>query len=183
MRTLGRVAFFLSLRAALAGAATVPRPATEFVIKSPSGQQLLLSQFRGKAILLTFMFTNCPHCQHSVSVINQIQKDYGPRGFQALGAVFNENAAQLLPDFIARFQPVYPIGSTTRDSVIEYLQISSATPLYVPIFVFIDKKGIIREQHIGNEDKFLDDQDKNTRAVIDSMLKEPASAKKSGKKP
>ena len=182
MRALSRAIGSLSLLAALAGGATFPRPAAEFVIRNASGQ-VLLSQYRGKAILLTFMFTNCPHCQHSVGVINQIQKDFGPRGFQALGAVFNDNAAQLLPDFVARFQPVYPIGATTRDSVIEYLQISPATPMYVPIFVFIDRKGMIREQHIGNEDKFLDDQDKNSRAAIESMLKEPGSAKKSGKKP
>jgi peroxiredoxin len=181
MRAPSGVLVPLSLLAGLAGGAAVPRKAPEFVVQSPSGQALL-SQYRGKVILLTFMFTTCSHCQHSVGVINQIQKEYGARGFQALGAAFNEGAAQLLPDFLARLQPAYPMGTTTRDTVMEYLQVSGATPLYVPIFVFIDKKGMIREQHIGNDDKFLDEQEKNARAVIESLLKEPGSANKSGRK-
>jgi thiol-disulfide isomerase/thioredoxin len=181
MRTLSRAIGSLSLLAALAGGATIPRPAPEFVIQSPSGQALL-SQFRGKVVLLTFIFTTCPHCQASVAVINQIQKEYGPRGFQALGAAFNDNAAELLPEFLARFHPAYPVGATSRGSVIEYLQVSGSTPIFVPVFLFIDKKGMIREQHIGNNDKFLDDQDKNTRAAIESLLKEPGPAKNSGKK-
>ena len=74
------------------------------------------------------------------------------------------------------------MGAATRDTVMEYLQLTAATPIYVPVFVFIDRKGMIREQHIGNNDKFLDDQDKNARAVIESLLKEPASAGKGGKK-
>jgi hypothetical protein len=172
----------LSLLAGMALGATIPRPATEFVIQSPSGQALL-SQYRGKVILLTFMFTTCSHCQHSVGVINQIQNEYGSRGFQALGAVFNEGAAQLLPDFLARFRPAYPLGVASRETVIEYLQVSSSTPIYVPVFVFVDKKGMIREQHIGNDDKFLDNQEKNARAVIESLLKEPGPGRKSGKKP
>jgi thiol-disulfide isomerase/thioredoxin len=178
---LSRALFSLCLLAGLATAATLPRAAPEFVIQGPSGQALL-SQFRGKVILLTFIHTTCPHCQASVAVINQIQKDYGPRGFQALGAAFNENAQQLLPDFLARFRPIYPIGWTARDPVLEYLQVSPNTPLFVPIFVFIDKKGMIREQHLGNNDKFLENQDTNTRAVIEALLKEIAPSKKSSKK-
>jgi len=180
MRRFGRVILPL-FAVALAAVATVPRPAPEFVVQMPSAQ-VLLSQFRGKVILLSFIHTTCPHCQQAVGVINQLEKDYGPRGFQALGAAFNDNAQQLLPDFLARFRPVYPVGYTSRASVIEYLQVSSNTPMYVPIILFIDKKGTIREQHIGNDDKFLEDLNKNARAVIESLLKETTPAKKATKK-
>ena len=37
-------------------AATVPRPAVEFVIRDPRGEQLL-SQYRGKVMVLAFLFT------------------------------------------------------------------------------------------------------------------------------
>jgi len=182
MRKLARTILPLCLLAALAGGATIPRPAPEFVVQMPTAQ-VLLSQFRGKVILLTFIHTTCPHCQQSVGVINQIQKDYSQRGFQALGAAFNDNSEQLLPDFLTRFRPVYPVGHTTRAAVIEYLQIASNTPMFVPIFVFIDKKGMIREQHLGGGDNFLQDQDKNTRAVIESLLKEQGQSKAGKKTP
>jgi hypothetical protein len=37
-------------------AATIPRSAPEFVIRGPRGE-LLLSQFKGKVIVLAFLFT------------------------------------------------------------------------------------------------------------------------------
>jgi len=37
-------------------AATIPRPAPEFVVRAPAGE-VLLSQFRGKVILLAFLFS------------------------------------------------------------------------------------------------------------------------------
>jgi len=39
-----------------ATAATIPRPAAEFVVKGPVGE-VLLSQYRGKVILLAFLFS------------------------------------------------------------------------------------------------------------------------------
>jgi cytochrome oxidase Cu insertion factor (SCO1/SenC/PrrC family) len=35
----------------------IPRKATEFAIKMPNGTETLLSSFRGKVILLEFLFT------------------------------------------------------------------------------------------------------------------------------
>jgi hypothetical protein len=75
---------------------------------------------------------------------------------------------------------VFPVGSTTRDKVYEYLQAPANAPLSVPIYVFIDKKGMIRAQYIG-DDPFFQNEDKNTRAMIDSLLKEPAPVKKKAK--
>ena len=38
-------------------AATIPRPAPEFVVRGPAGE-VLLSKFRGKVILLAFLFSS-----------------------------------------------------------------------------------------------------------------------------
>src|SRR6266571_6977632 len=92
---------------ALAQAAMVPRPAPEFVIRNAKGD-VLLSQFRGKVVLLSFIHTTCPHCQNSVGIMSEIQKEYGPRGFQALASAFNDLAPQLVPEFISRFRPAFP---------------------------------------------------------------------------
>ena len=113
--------------------------------------------------------------------MSAIQKDYGPRGFQALGSCFNDLAPQLLPEFLARFRPAFPVGYTSRATVNDYLQLPPTAPFSVPIFVFIDKKGSIRAQHTG-EDLFFQAEDKNTRAMIESLLKEGAASKKGAKK-
>jgi len=103
--------------------------------------------------------------------LNAIQRDFGPRGFQALGSAFNDLAPQVLPEFIARFRPAFPVGYASRASVYDYLKLPSTSPFAVPIYVFIDKKGMIREQHTG-DDPFFQAEDKNTRALIETLLKE-----------
>jgi peroxiredoxin len=176
MRGLAR-ALLLCFFPIFASAATVPRPAPEFVIRGPGGE-VLLSQYRGKVVLLALIFTTCPHCQHTVGIMNEVQKEYGSRGFQALGSAFNEMAAQLLAAFLAQFQPNFPVGYSARATVLEFLQAPSNAPLSVPILVFIDKKGIIRSQHMGSDDPFFKDQEKSMRAELEGLLKEPAQGKK-----
>ena len=156
----------------------MPRPAPEFVINMPNGSQVLLSQFNGKIVLLAFMLTTCPHCQHAVPILSAIQKEYGPRGVQILGTTFNDGAPQLVPEFIARFQPNFPVGSSPRESVTEFQQHPPWKRAYVPEFVFIDRKRVIREQHSGEED-FFKDEEKSVRAVLDNLLKEQPVAGKS----
>jgi thiol-disulfide isomerase/thioredoxin len=181
MRGLARAILPLCLLAASAGAAAIPRPAPEFVVRG-SGGEALLSQFRGKVVLLAFIFTTCPHCQRTVGIMSEVQKEYASRGFQALGSAFNDMAAQLLPAFLTQFHPNFAVGYAARPTVLEFLQTPSNLPLSVPVLVFIDKKGTIRSQHMGSEDPFFKDQERNMRAELEALLKEPAQAKKAVKK-
>jgi hypothetical protein len=43
--------------------------------------------------------------------------------------------------------------------------------------VFIDTQGTIRGQYIG-DDKFFEDQEKNIRKTLETMLKAPTTTKK-----
>lgn len=156
---------------------TVPRPAGEFAISTNNGSEILLSQYSGKVVLLMFMFTTCPHCQHTTQLLNPIAKEYAPRGVQMLAAAFNEGAGQLVAGFVSQFQPAFPVGYATREQVNEYLQHPAGKPTYVPELIFIDRNRVIRGQFTGNDD-FFKDQDKNVRAMLDTLLKEPVAAKK-----
>ncbi|MGA2580792.1 MAG: TlpA disulfide reductase family protein [Bryobacteraceae bacterium] len=153
----------------------VPRPAGEFAIKMPNGQVTLLSQYAGKVVVLAFISTTCPHCQHTTQVLSGLQSEYGPRGVQFLAAAFNPDAAQLVPGFIAQFRPLFPVGSADRDSVLEYEQASLAKPNYVPELMFIDRGRVIRAQHNGGDD-FFKEQEKNIRDMLDTLLKEPVKS-------
>jgi thiol-disulfide isomerase/thioredoxin len=179
---LGHSIIALSVLAAglTAQAQTVPRPAGEFAISMPFGGQTLLSQYSGKVVLLAFILTTCPHCQHTTQLLSAIQTEYGPRGVQILAAAFNNDAPQLVPGFITQFKPTFPVGSATRDAALEYEQASLAKPNYVPELIFIDRHRVIRAQYSGGED-FFKDQEKSIRALLDTLLKEPVAAGKSAR--
>jgi len=163
-----------------AQAQQVPRPAGEFAITMPNGQQALLSSYAGKVVVLAFISTTCPHCQKTTQLLSQIQREYASRGVQILGVAFNPEAASLVPGFIAQFHPTFPVGSADRDAVLEYEQASLAKPNYVPVLIFIDRHRVIRAQpeHAGSDD-FFSNQEKNIREEIDTLLKEPVASSKS----
>jgi hypothetical protein len=86
-------------------------------------------------------------------------------------------ANMLVPDFIKQFRPNFPVGWAEHQEVLNYLNHSTITPLYSPSFVFIDRKGMIRYQRIGDDPLMLTDQEKNTRSAIEELLKEPVAKK------
>lgn len=167
--------FALLLTGLAAYAQQVPRPAGEFAIKMPNGQATLLSQYAGKVVVLAFISTTCPHCQRTTQVLSAIQNEYASRGVQVLAAAFNPDAAQLVPGFVAQLRPNFPVGSSDRDSVLEYEQASLAKPNFVPELIFIDRNRVIRAQHNGGDD-FFKEQEKNIREEIDTLLKEPVKS-------
>lgn len=171
-------AFLLSfLLTAPAPAAQVPRKAPEFVIHMPSGGQRLLSEFRGKVVALEFLYTTCPHCQHASVLMNRLLKEYGPRGFQPLGVAFNPMAHMLVPDFVRQFGVSYPVGYSEREPVHAFLQNNPNEALHVPQIVFIDRKGMIRQQSLPRGDETTATE-ANMRKMIETLLAEPSSAAK-----
>jgi len=82
-----RIASVVLLCAALAATflcGEVPRPAPDFSIVIPGGKPMLLRALRGKVVLLAFISTTCPHCQHLTQELAGIQRDYAPKGVQII---------------------------------------------------------------------------------------------------
>jgi peroxiredoxin len=165
--------------AAMASAAEVPRPSPDFAIGMTGGQQIQVSQYKGKVCVLAFILTTCPHCQKTVGYLSAMQNEYGARGFQVLASAIEDMAAMNVPDFIKRFQPPFPVGFNNQNAVQEYLQHPVMFRLLMPQVVFIDRQGTIRAQYAGDDKFFGEDQDKHIREQIEALLKDsPAPRKK-----
>ncbi len=176
MKTL--IAFALAAALTVPVFADEPRPAPELSINMPDGSQKLLSSLKGKPVMLSFFFTTCPHCQDMSRLLSsQIVPEYAPKGVQFLAAAFDDNAKEQVGDFNAKYARGFPVGWVERGSVYEFLQKSIVVPLYVPIVVFIDRKGIIQSEYIGDP-TFLKDPPHNVRAELDKLLAKPAVAAK-----
>ncbi len=142
----------ISVTAFLAGSALraegppVPRHAPEFVLNYTDGTQRLLSSYRGKVVMIEFLHTTCPHCQHASQVFSKLYTEFGAKGFQPIGVAWNDMAKMLVPDFIKTFKVNYPIAYADRDSALDFLQYSPMMRSVVPQIVWIDRKGTIRSQ-------------------------------------
>ena len=142
----GMLALFLS--SVLAGA-TIPRTTPEFAINTTDGRQILLSQYRGKTVVLAFILTTCSHCQKTIGILSKLQPEFAARGVQILACAMEDAAKQNVPGFIGKFKPSFPVGYSPRDSVYEYLQHPTMLILHMPAVVFIDKRGNIVAQFAG----------------------------------
>lgn len=170
-----RIALVAALVSGLAAGAEVPRKSAEFAAQSPGGGQLLLSQYRGKVVCIEFLFTTCPHCQATTRLMNKLYDEFGTKGFQPLGVAFNDANGQMVADYISQFGAKYPIGFATRDQVVSYLQLTPESRLSVPQIVFIDRRGVIRQQ----SQPFMDTKtasEENMRQMIQTLLNDPAAS-------
>src|SRR6476620_1359472 len=53
--------------------------APAFTLKTPEGQTVSLSDFRGKAVLLEFFATWCPHCQDEAPHLAKLARELAPK--------------------------------------------------------------------------------------------------------
>jgi thiol-disulfide isomerase/thioredoxin len=154
----------------------LPRRSPEFTITEGPGKDVLLSNYRGKVVVLAFVHTTCIHCQAFSSMVNGIQKDLGPRGFQAIDVAWNTNADQLAPAFAKQLGLTFPVGYGTWDPIMSFLGFSVMDRPVVPLIVVIDKKGMIRAQSPPEGDANLQDGVK-LRALVESLLNEGATTR------
>ena len=156
-------------------AANIPRKSPDFAISLNGGNQVKLSQYRGKVVALVFILTSCPHCQTAVRRLTRDQQEFGPRGFQALASVVEEMARINVPEFIRQFNPGFPVGYNQLRPALDFMQHPPMVGPRMPLIVFVDRQGIIRAQYEGHEPFFADDQmDQNIREKIRELLNEPA---------
>ncbi len=156
--------------------APVPRKAPELKFLDPSGKEILLSSFGGKVVIIEFMLVKCPHCLRVAQMINKLNGELGPRGFQPLGIVFDDGInGSTVKNFIDYFKVAYTVGYTTSDNVDSYLGREEKERFMVPQIVVIDRKGVIRAQSRPVREANLEDEI-YLRNFLNTLLIENAPA-------
>jgi len=73
------------------------------------GYQELVEQYRGKPLLVTFWATWCEPCRDEYPMLNQLAKEYAPKGLHVVGVNLDDDGDLILMRrFIARYSPVFP---------------------------------------------------------------------------
>lgn len=158
---------------------TVLRKSPEFTIADSSGKTTQLSSFKGKVVVMEFLFIKSEHCMRVATTLNKLNSELGPRGFQAVGIAFDPpntpgSGAQLLPALVNYLKLTYPMGYASKDAVDSYLGRSGNEILNIPQVVVIDRAGMIRATSGGRGgDPALEDEN-SLRNLIEGLLKEGA---------
>jgi len=176
------VVFVLAISTPGAQTASVPRKSPEFTISVPLGKTTLLSSYKGKVVVVEFLFIASEHCMHFAQVLNKLNRELGP-GFQPVGIVFDPpqvptSAERVIPSLVDYFKITYPVGFASKADVDTYLGRTGNEILAIPQVVVIDRAGVIRATTGDHTNPKLEDEN-SLRALIEGLLKEAASAKNS----
>lgn len=136
-----------ALNACGAPAATIQpeNRAPGFELANLQGETVSLDDFRGRPVLLNFWTLSCPYCLDEMPYFQAIHEKYGsgPNGL-AVVTINLRNAAGSVTSFIHN-------GNYTFETLLDTT--SRVGSLYgvrgVPVTVFIDNNGIIRDVVIG----------------------------------
>jgi len=133
------VASFLKLENITA----VNSPAPDFELDSLSGEQVKLSDYLGKPVLVNFWATWCTPCRYEMPLFERYDQNYGQE-FIILGVNLQQTGADIR-EFTDEFNITFPILLDVDGSVNKLYKVQG-----LPTSVFIDREGLINAVHIGS---------------------------------
>jgi peroxiredoxin len=117
--------------------------APDFSIPAIDGQNVKLSSYRGKVVLLDFWATWCAPCRQEVPYFIQLQDRYRDRGLQIIG-ISMDDTPDPVHDFYREFHMNYPVALGGAKTAELYGGV-----LGLPIAFLIGRDGHIHSKHVG----------------------------------
>lgn len=154
-----------------AQAASTPRPLADITVPLPTGKSIRLSQYRGKVMVVALISSTCDHCIASLDLLGKLQAEYGPKGFQVVAVAADDNAAKMVGPLTRVRNITFPLGHLDQNTTMQLCDFKRDDHPFVPMYLFVDKKGTVRFQYNGNDD-FFKAEEKNTRILIEGLLKQ-----------
>jgi peroxiredoxin len=125
------------------GAAAVGRPAPDFTLADLDGNQVSLSDFRGKTVFINFWATWCPPCREEMPAIEALYQQYEDKDVVVLGVDILETEGEVR-QFVEEGGYSWTFVMDTTGEVTNSYQVVA-----IPTSFFIDKEGIIRAVSVG----------------------------------
>jgi thiol-disulfide isomerase/thioredoxin len=127
--------------------------APDFELVSLDGGNFKLSSLRGKAVLLNFWATYCGPCKVEMPWFVDLQKEYGPQGFQIVGVAVDDASLDDITKFAKDLGVNYPILLGKESVALSYGGVN-----VLPTTFFLDRNGkvVAREFGLQSRSVFVD---------------------------
>ena len=135
-------------------------PAPDFALKSNTGKNLRLSEYRGQVVMINFWASWCGPCRQEMPLLEDMYKRYQSLGFTILGVNVEEDsskAKRLLKEIPVSF----PILFDNRNQVSKMYNVVA-----MPSTVLVDRDGNMRYLHKGYKPGYEKEYQKQVRALI-----------------
>jgi len=138
----------------LASSGLTGSSAPDFALKSSSGENLRLSEFRGDVVMVNFWATWCGPCRQEMPLLDELYSRYGRVGFSLLGVNIDDNESKAM-EMVSDLGVTFPVLFDSRKEVSKLYDVDA-----MPVTVLIDREGKVRYVHQGYkpgyEEMYLD---------------------------
>jgi peroxiredoxin len=127
--------------------------APDFVLKSLSGENVRLSEFRGQVVLINFWASWAGPSRMEMPRLEKIAETYRSSGFVLLGVNMDDTEASAT-NFAKAYDITYPLLLDAHKEVVRRYAVET-----VPVTVLVDRAGSIRFVHqdyrVGAEQTYV----------------------------
>jgi peroxiredoxin len=139
----------------LASSGLEGRSAPDFALKSSTGENLRLSEYRGEVVMVNFWATWCGPCRQEMPLLDELYQRYERVGFNLLGVNIDDDSRRAM-QMIAELGVNFPVLFDDRKEVSKLYEVEA-----MPVTVLIDREGNVRYVHHGYkpgyEENYLDE--------------------------
>jgi len=139
----------------IASSGLAGQPAPDFALKSSTGENLRLSEYRGEVVMINFWATWCGPCRQEMPLLDELYTRYERVGFSLLGVNIDDDSSRAM-DMISELGINFPVLFDDRKDVSKLYQVDA-----MPVTILIDREGNVRHIHHGYkpgyEQKYLDE--------------------------
>ncbi len=137
----------------LASSTLEGQAAPDFVLKSSTGNNLRLSEYRGDVVMINFWATWCGPCRQEMPLLDDLYGRYQRVGFTLLGVNIDDDSRRAMK-MIEELGVNFPVLFDESKDVSKLYAVEA-----MPVTVLVDREGTVRHVHHGYkpgyEEKYL----------------------------
>lgn len=137
-----------------------------FTLQNLIADDVSLSDYRGKLVLLNFWATWCMPCRQEMPGMERLWQRYRDKGFAVLAVSTDEGASSRVKSFVKRLQLSFPVVLDPESTVSDRYQVSG-----LPVSYLIDQEGRIAAKVTGSADWMSEKSIARIEALLDARDK------------
>jgi peroxiredoxin len=135
-------------------------PAPDFTLKSDSGTNLRLSEYRGEVVMINFWASWCGPCRQEMPLLDELYDQYSPMGFTILGVNVEEDSSKAT-ELLEQIPVSFPVLFDTKSTVSKLYDVVA-----MPSTVLVDRDGNVRYLHHGYKPGYEEAYQQQVRELI-----------------
>ena len=152
--TIIALVFSAIAASSLASSGMEGQKAPDFALKSSTGENLRLSEYRGDVVMINFWATWCGPCRQEMPLLDELYNRYQRVGFNLLGVNIDDDSRRAM-QMAEELGIDFPVLFDATKEVSRLYEVEA-----MPVTVLVDREGTVRYVHHGYkpgyEDKYLD---------------------------